>query len=111
MSTIPPYVGSIQANAVLIRGAPASLESALSPLHPLREKDDRSDYLVISIPDWSVLPSLLTQFRDMGLPFGGETHGWPPAAVFEDLREKGLVSGQYVEIIFGGPSLAKFYAR
>ena len=59
--------------------------------------------------DWSIgcsdkkqLASVMVGLRDLGICFVGGPAGWPPAAVFEELREHGLVDGQYKEIIWFG---------
>jgi hypothetical protein len=40
----------------------------------------------------------LMALRDMGIPFGFSPAGWPPSAIFELLRDGGLVQGQYKQI-------------
>lgn len=44
------------------------------------------------------LGQILETLRDAGYAFVGGPGGWPPAAVFEELREKGLVKGPFVEL-------------
>lgn len=39
------------------------------------------------------LAATLTAFQKAGFYFGNEPAGWPPAAVFQQLRDVGLVSG------------------
>jgi len=51
----------------------------------------------------SELAALLVKLRDHGVALGGDLAGWPPAAVFEHLRDQGLVTGPYIEVIFSGP--------
>lgn len=46
---------------------------------------------------------LLSALRDLGLPFVGAGPGWHPGAVFEELRERGLVLGPYKKIYWTGP--------
>jgi hypothetical protein len=41
--------------------------------------------------------------RDAGLPFVGSSSGWPPAAVAEELRERGLLQGTWTEVRWTGP--------
>jgi hypothetical protein len=40
----------------------------------------------------------LMALRDIGIPFGFAPAGWPPSAVFELLRDRGLVQGHYKQI-------------
>jgi hypothetical protein len=50
------------------------------------------------------LGQLLSVLRDKGYALANAPGGWPPGAVFEDLRERGLVSGDYEEITWLGPN-------
>ena len=43
--------------------------------------------------DESSLGALLHGLRDLGVAFGWEPSGWPPAAVFAHLRDRGVVHG------------------
>ncbi len=50
------------------------------------------------------LASVFAVLRDLGIAFEGAPAGWPPAAIFADLRERGLITGPYRELTFrGGP--------
>jgi hypothetical protein len=50
----------------------------------------------------SDLAAILSTLRDMGFAFSGGTSGWPPAAVFEELRAKGVVKGRFIELTWAG---------
>src|SRR5438105_5577046 len=45
---------------------------------------------LIRFSNTSDLARLLQALRDSGFAFLGQPHGWPPSAIFEDLRSKGL---------------------
>lgn len=49
--------------------------------------------------DDAELAGVLTSLRDEGLPFLNAGSGWPPGAVFADLRDRGLVHGPYNAIV------------
>jgi hypothetical protein len=70
-----------------------------------RRIDDHTIEITISSRD--ELPVLLERLRDAGVAFVGGSSGWPPAAVFEDLRDRGLVSGLYEEIVFRAPGISQ----
>src|SRR5919205_1106515 len=95
----PAYVVSILNNAVSIVDANRSLETSLFLFAPSR---DKSGSLVIRVSDPSELPRLLTKLRDLGVAFAGQMHGWPPADIFADYRDNGLVRGQFTELMFSG---------
>lgn len=46
----------------------------------------------------------LSALRDAGVAMGSAPAGWPPAAVFEDLRQKGKITGKYMEIVWAKKS-------
>lgn len=60
-------------------------------------KPQKQDEWIFSFADDVELARLFAAFRDCGFSFLGGSHGWPPAAVFEDLRTKGMLSGPYQE--------------
>ena len=49
------------------------------------------------------LARYLSNLRDDGFAIAGALAGWPPAAVFEQLRDKGKVAGKFTEIIWSQP--------
>ncbi len=51
----------------------------------------------------------LETLRDNGFMFGGDAHGWPPAAVFRQLRQKYNLSGEIIEIVWTGPNKTLTY--
>ena len=94
------YVSSVQDNSVVLTrfdNAEWDLPSSLAV--PL------TDTTMLSIPFTTdaEMATLLSSLRDHGLAFGSALSGWPPAAVFENLRTRGLVSGPYLELLFSGP--------
>jgi hypothetical protein len=49
------------------------------------------------------LAAIFELLRHRGYAFAGGEHGWPPAAVFELLREKRLIEGAFTEVTWKGP--------
>lgn len=49
------------------------------------------------------LAKILVALRDAGFAMAGGPWGWPPAAVFEDLRSKGKVAGDFTQISWRSP--------
>lgn len=45
---------------------------------------------------------LASAIRDLGIPFSAG-HGWSPAEVVRDLRDRGLFEGEFLEIAWTGP--------
>jgi hypothetical protein len=48
------------------------------------------------------LAVVMSALRDADLAFEGGP-GWPPSAVFQDLRDAGLVHGTCLEVVWTGP--------
>jgi len=59
--------------------------------------------MALAVKPGEAIGQLLEQLRDQGFAFLDVPNGWPPAAVFSQLRETGKVSGQYTTISFRGP--------
>lgn len=62
------------------------------------------------LPDWIInciseidLAEKLEALNKLGFLFVDEPAGWPPAAVFEYLREKKLIEGKYKAVTWRGP--------
>ncbi|MCB0352743.1 MAG: hypothetical protein KDD64_04435 [Bdellovibrionales bacterium] len=53
------------------------------------------------------LAPLLDALRQMGVAFLSVPHGWPPSAIFDLLREKGLLVGECTRVTFteNGPQV------
>lgn len=94
------YISLIRSGEVRIENVTNQL---LTILESLSINGLHSDFeLVLKAPDEQSLSRLLSQLRDLQVVFSGGS-GWPPAEVFADLRERGLVSGEFREIIWRGP--------
>lgn len=57
------------------------------------------------------LASLLATLRDVQVAMAGSLSGWPPAAVFEQLRDKGKIAGGFTEIMWSKPDKEVFFER
>ena len=94
------YVSSIQDTSVVLERL--DNEEWILP-SSLTAPPDNTTTLSVPFATDAELARLLGSLRDHGVAFGSELAGWPPAAVFEDLRTRGLVSGPYLELLFSGP--------
>jgi hypothetical protein len=54
--------------------------------------------------DRGELARTLTWLQSEGVPFLDEPGGWPPAAVFDAMRDEGLVSGRIRRVSWLGPN-------
>ena len=60
---------------------------------------------------WEALGRMFGALRDLGILFLGIDKGWSPGDVFEDLRERGLVNGEFEEIVWSGPGRSEWRKR
>jgi len=49
------------------------------------------------------LASHLSELRDAQFAMAGSLSGWPPSAIFEQLRDKRVLAGKFSEIMWAGP--------
>lgn len=94
------YVAAIRDSELIVCDADPALEAALDGVWTSRREGEE---LVIFLSDPAALPDVLTYLRDAGVAFAGAPHGWPPAEVFAELRDRCLVTGPFDEIVFVGP--------
>ena len=55
------------------------------------------------------LAKLLDQLNRLGVLFVDHPAGWPPAAIFRDLRKRGLLRGSFKTVSWTGPG--KWFTR
>jgi hypothetical protein len=100
------FVAAIRGSAIDIAGAGQMLNAALSALGAAR-KSKSPDAWTLQLGGDGELPATLSALRDLGVAFEGGEHGWPPAEILADYRDRGLVSGEFWEVVFSGPCQAK----
>jgi hypothetical protein len=100
-------VADVQGDRVVVRFATTEGLAMLSQLGGTKWKG-KNDWAYNCSGD-TALASLLGKLRDLGVPFQGGESRWPPASVFERLRAKGLLQGNFVETVFGGPKAGWAY--
>ena len=100
----PDHVESVLADLVVVQCAEPAHEPTLRALGASLAGFTRGCWQ-IPAPSPAHLAHVLTALRELGLPFADAPHGWPPAAVFEHLREQGLVSGRIRRISWRRPGV------
>ena len=58
---------------------------------------------ILDFKDEKQEADLLSKLNEAKFLFVGQPAGWPPAEIFDDLREKGLVTGMFMEVTWIGP--------
>lgn len=98
------YVVSILDDSIVINCVNNNKELYLKKLGACRGFFKRDRWILKYCPvNRSGLAIKLEKLRDAGFYFAGAAGGWPPAAVFDLLREQGYVDGKIIEIVWRAP--------
>ncbi len=96
------YVEAILDNEIIVFATERGLASRLKHLGGKRRYFIFGPWIIKYSYDLQ-LADLLSSLRDLGIALAGSSGGWPPSAVFENLRERGHIMGEYTEILWHGP--------
>lgn len=89
-------------SAVLSKSVKVAVAGAMPPeLRALGAQID-DGVAQLSYASKSELAAVLTTLQRAGLLFADEPAGWPPAAVFQQLRDESLVSGEIRTVSWAG---------
>ena len=96
---LPEHVSYVGGDMIVIFHPSDRIKEKLAYLGGEFTKDE---WILIARGETEIA-ALFDILRNHGVLFGGAPHGWPPAAIFELYREKGLLTGHFREILFYGP--------
>lgn len=105
------YIDLILDTRVRVRNATTPVAQALARAGGQQTLLDGAMVWELRAASETELAALLEQLRDMGVLFVNEAAGWPPAAIFANLRERGLVHGSYQELTWRGPGRWQVFNR
>jgi hypothetical protein len=105
------YVSDVQDGEVRIENATPEVASDLRAIGGMEKPLGDRMVWVIRTPDDDALGRTLGRLRDIGFLFVDQPGGWPPAAVFDELRERGLVSGSFDSVSWINPARWRVRAR
>lgn len=97
------YVTLIQDETIRVENVSSEFESLLLSLGGQKEKLEDKSVWILRATDDSAIGKVLGKLRDCGAVFESSPGGWPPAAVFSNLRDQGLIQGEFQEVIWTGP--------
>jgi hypothetical protein len=89
-------------NQVTVEAGPEVDASALKALGGHKKFLSRGTW-TFPAREEQALGALLHELRELGVAFAWERSGWPPAAVFAHLRDRGLVQGPIRAITWRAP--------
>jgi len=98
------YVSLILGEEIRINHVSAEVVQQLITLGAYERIVNSEVVWTIQAEDEQALGKIMGQLRDMGIMFVGGPAGWPPAEVFDYLREKGQISGDFQEILWYRPA-------
>lgn len=107
MNTSRPYVTDVRKDEVVVRGLGAPPPAWLGQYNV--QPNAEGEYRVPAAGDAQA--ALLQTLRDQGVAFAGGAHGWTPAEVFADMRERGLLHGAFDEVVFNRPGAVTIRSR
>ena len=92
-------VESVQGGVVLVRCAERALAIGLVT----EGGEPAGDDVMFRCPDRASLAAAFRMLQRHDVPFADAPHGWPPAAIFDELRDAGLVEGTISRVSWHGP--------
>ena len=96
---------------VIVENVNSTVLAILANYSGIKQQTVHLDVVIATIDkDWQLVGELMEELRDAGCAFAGAAYGWSPSDVVDWLREQGLFSGSYREVIqYGG--IWAFYER
>ncbi|MDK2123013.1 hypothetical protein [Parachitinimonas caeni] len=95
------YIESILSKEICIRCTSILVRKQLLGLHAARE---RGGDVYVPFESKEHLAFILRKLQTLGLLFADAPAGWPPAAVFEHLRDEGLLQGRIKTVTWRQPN-------
>jgi len=100
--TVPANVSLILRDTIRLESVAYDLIDSLKDLGAKESTVNDGLFWIIPFGDDNDLAQDLQFLNKLGVLFAGEPSGWAPAAIFEDLRERKLVDGNFKEISWTG---------
>ena len=101
------YVADVQKHRLLLRCLGEHPPKEPPPLNAQVAMSDPKLW-IISTETKHDLVAALSSLRDLNVPLLETPAGWPPSAVFEQLREDGEICGCFVSVTFVGANCPRF---
>lgn len=105
------YISFIQDGELRAEHVTSEMTMTLAALGGSEKQLRKGFVWVLKYTDDASLGHLLGKLRDMGFLFMDEPGGWPPSAVFDVLREKGLVHGKFRAVTWVRPGAWRVSTR
>ncbi|MEA9488315.1 hypothetical protein [Xanthomonas campestris] len=94
------HVRAVMEHQIHVTCAPGAAYQTL-----LAQGDATSDGIVLDVRTPGRLAEMFSLLQSLQLPFADAPAGWPPAAVFAQLREQGRVHGAIITVTWAAPEM------
>ena len=103
------YVTAIDGSMIQLTIESQSLHNALKDLGAKKKLFSKNWTLECHGPEERL--KIINKLMSLELAFEGGSHGWPPSEILCELRDKGEISGNWIEITWRGPDDPVFRER
>lgn len=99
---VASYVESISSAEIVVVCRDAAAEEQLKAMGGKQTLFPPRKWKIRYVSEDQLASSLAT-LRDAQVAMAGSLSGWPPSAVFQQLRERGKLAGKFTEIMWSKP--------
>ena len=99
----PPNIVTLILDNIRLERVTNQVIAAIKEIGAYEDKIQGKTVWIIDFSNDSELANKLHELNELGFLFVGGPAGWPPAEVFDDLREKKLVVDNFKEVRWRGP--------
>jgi hypothetical protein len=89
------FVSFIHPSHITVHAETEALRECISKIGGIASQESE---LVVNYSSVQELVTIISMLQKLEIPFSDQLAGWPPAAVFDDLKEKGIVTGNIKRI-------------
>lgn len=98
----PPNLVTLVTKTIRLENVSDPKIEAIKKIGAYEDKESERKAWLINYANENELANKLNELNKLNFLFVGEPAGWPPAAVFDYLREKDLLKGGFKEITWRG---------
>lgn len=102
-SVLPQNLVALILESIYLKNVSTEAIDILKEMGATEDVSTGENYWKMDFENDDVLLEKLIQLNKLGFLFVGEAAGWPPAEVFDYMKERKSVSGKFKEIRWRGP--------
>jgi hypothetical protein len=97
------YVSLISKDRIHLENVTKNVVKALEAIDAKMGERETKPIWEVAYLNKPELAKKLEELNKLGFLFAGGPHGWPPAEIAADLREKKMLTGSFKEVRWRGP--------